>query len=194
MSDLIIGVLVELSILSFAVAVLYRLMAGKFLFPKRESVLPYQSGVIVKGDQVMRIVSPGPCWIRPRERLVLCDIRPRPLELSNFEVFTNDGAIIRLNLSAEYKVSNPATFMVASTHAADALVSQMRRAIVSSARAIDSATLISAPDVLASRIANAMLEPATKFGFTVSSVQVWDAYIARGASGTTAESVDTVIH
>lgn len=194
MSDLITGILLDLSIFGFAVAVIYRVLGGKFLLPKRESVLPYQNGVIVRGDQVLRVVPPGACWVRPKERVVLCDIRPRPLEISNFEVFSGDGAIVRLNLSAEYKVSDPAVFMIASTHAADALVSQMRRVIVTSARVLDSATIMSAPDVLANKIVDQMPEPARKLGFSVSSVQVWDAYIARSSNGITGQTQDHVIH
>jgi len=194
MSDAATSLLLVLSFFCFLAMVLYRLVAGKFLLPKREFVLPNQNGVLVKGEQFVRVLKPGSHWVRPKERILLCDMRPRNLEISNFEVFTSDEAIVRLNVSAEYKVSDPIVYLASSASAVDALASQFRRAIVTSARVLDSVTTLSAMEVLGKKLAEVMQEPASKLGFTISAIQVWDVYVARQSNAITSSITQSLIH
>jgi hypothetical protein len=77
--EIMLGVAVEAVMLAIVGGVIYRTLAGRFLVPKREVILPNQSGVIVQDERTVRVVGPGPCWIRPKQRIVLCDMRPRPI-------------------------------------------------------------------------------------------------------------------
>ena len=77
--EIAIGVLVESAIALGIGGLLYRAFAGRFLIPKRETVLPYHRAVLIKKSGETKVVGSGRRWVRPGEKLITCDARPRTL-------------------------------------------------------------------------------------------------------------------
>ena len=173
--EITVGVAVEVLIFGLALLLLYRFLGGRFLLPKREIVLPNQRAVVVKGDQVVRVAGPGTCWVRPRQRLVLIDARPKPLQMAGFEVLGSDQAVVRISLSAEYKVADAAVFYTSNASASDALFVQLRRAVNLAARQVPGATLIASPEQFSARVLKDIAEPAAKLGLEIDQLDIYEA-------------------
>ncbi len=95
--EIVAGVAVEVVVFGIAVGVIYRFFSGRFLIPKREIILPNQRGVVVQGENILRVAEPGSCWIRPKQRIVLCDMRP---DLFKWLALKSSAAMLALYVSA----------------------------------------------------------------------------------------------
>ena len=173
--EIAIGVAVELVVFVVAAFVVYRLFSGRFLIPKREIILPNQRGVVVQEDRVVRVNGPGTCWLRPRQRVVLVDMRPKPLQLAGVEVLGSDHGVVRLSLSAEYTVADPAVYYSTSANAADALFVQLRRVINVAARQMPSSKLSNAPEEFSTRILLDIGEAAKRLGLVLVQLDIYEA-------------------
>lgn len=109
------GVAVESVFVAVALAVLYRLWGWFFPVPKRRVVEAFQRGVVLREGRVERILSPGAHWIRPKQTLVVCDVRPTPFQVLGQELLTLDGMGVRVSVSGEYRVADPARFVSESS-------------------------------------------------------------------------------
>ncbi len=173
--EVVAGVGVEAFIFAMALLVLYRFIGGRFLIPKREIILPNQRGVVVRDDQIVRVAGPGSCWVRPRQRLVLIDARPKPLQIAGVEVIGSDGGIVRLSLSAEYQVADPAVYYSSSANAADAFFVQVRRVINVAARQQKGSALAASPEDFCRRVLYDLEEPAKRLGLAMVNLDVYEA-------------------
>ncbi|HEY5329992.1 MAG TPA: SPFH domain-containing protein [Acidobacteriaceae bacterium] len=187
-SEIIVGVGVEAVLFAIVLAVIYRFLSGRFLVPKREIVLPNQRGVIVEGERVVRVAEPGTCWVRPKQRIILCDMRDRPMQLAGMEVVGSDNGIVRITLIAEYRIADASVYYTRSTNANDALVLQIRRALIVTARGQASVNIVAAPLVFAARILEVAAPDAAKLGFEIVDVQIVEAIALGWLQHTTAYS------
>jgi len=170
----VLGVAVEGFLLAAFAGTLYRLMSGRFLIPKRTSILPYECGVVVKGSQTIKTVGPGTCWIRPKQRIVLCDMRPRPLQLLGIETLAADGGIVRLSLSGEYAITNPESFIRVSREAGNTFVAAVRRAISDAVREHSSLVLVANPELLVVRLRELIKPTSKKVGMDFLTLEAWE--------------------
>jgi hypothetical protein len=173
--EIVAGVAVEVAVFGIAVGVLYRFCSGRFLVPKREIVLPNQRGVIVQGEKIVRVAEPGTCWIRPRQHIIVCDMRPRPLQMAGLEIICGNAGIVRLSLSGSYKVADAATYYIGSANAGDAIFVELRRSIAAAARQQSSSAIVTAPEAFAQRIRAAAAPAAARLGLEISELDIWDA-------------------
>ena len=177
-AEIIAGVAVELGIVVIAGGVIYRFFAGRFLIPKREIILPNQRGVLVRGEEHIRVLEPGACWIRPKQKLLLCDVRPRTLQIEGFDVLSSDGAILRLSATGDYVVSDPLLFFKASGNARDAMYFELRKALTTCSREM-AATVIHQTEgakVLAERTAASASGASKRLGLEMTSLEIWEVY------------------
>jgi hypothetical protein len=172
--EIAIGIAVEAVLFAIFAGVVYRVFSGKFLIPKREVVLPNQLGVIVQGDVVVRVAAPGICWVRPKQKVVLIDARPRPLQMAGMEFLGSDSGIIRLSVSGEFRVGDAGIYYSSSSNANDALYVQMRRLLSTVARRQPAAATISTPDTFAGVVRAELQTEAEKLGLTLTRLDVWD--------------------
>jgi hypothetical protein len=168
------GVLVELVVLGIAAAVLYRYLAGRFLIPKREIVLPQQRGVLVAGDRQLRTVEPGRCWVRPGQKLLLCDVRPRKLQLEGFEVLAADAAVLRLSIAGEYAITDPMAFLRCSGNPGDGVYFDLRRLLTTTARHKPALSITASPQLFAASVREALNHSVAANGITIQSLDIWD--------------------
>jgi regulator of protease activity HflC (stomatin/prohibitin superfamily) len=175
MADIIVGVLVEIFVAVVALSVTYRLLAGRFLVPKREIIPPFHHGVIYRGDHPVRVCKSGSCWLRAGQRVVTSDMRPRPLQMLNNDVIGSDNGIVRLSVNGEYRVTDPIQYQSASMKSADALYVLLRKVLSSSARMQQSSVITSAPTALSEQAAVLIKPHAEKLGLELSHCDIWEA-------------------
>lgn len=173
-SNAIPGFVVETFLFACACGVIYRLWGGRFLIPKREIILPYQRGVLVQGNETIRVVGPGVCWVKPKQRLMLCDARPRPLQMIGFEALANDNAILRFSVSGEYAIADAGKYLAASSNAADAFIAQLQRTIKAAGHEQSGATLLASPEWLTDRVRELIVPRGEELGIILMNFHVWD--------------------
>jgi hypothetical protein len=174
-SEILTGIAVEVGLLIVVLGTVFRLLSGKFLVPSRMVILPNQRGVIVQGDRVLRVADPGTCWVRPKQRVVLCDMRIRSLNMVGVEILSSDSGIVRLSIGGEYKISDPILYYTVSTQANDALYVQVRRLILLVAKQMTSANIVAVPELVAARLREAAETEAANLGLEITSLQIWEA-------------------
>src|SRR5580700_2488641 len=108
------GTAVEFVFIVICGAVFYRIWGWFFPIPKRRMVEAFQSGVALRDGRVERILKPGADWITPKRTLVTCDIRPSPFQVAGQELLTADRMAVRVSVSGEYRVGDPARFVTES--------------------------------------------------------------------------------
>jgi hypothetical protein len=174
-SEFLADVALDLGLLGVVLVTLFRLLSGKFLVPSRMVILPNQRGVIVQGDRVVRVAEPGTCWVRPNQRVVLCEMRMRSLNLVGVEVLGSDSGIVRLSISGEFKIADPIVYYTISTQANDALYVQVRKSILVVAKQMTSANIVAVPELVATRLREVAASEAANLGLEIISLQVWEA-------------------
>jgi regulator of protease activity HflC (stomatin/prohibitin superfamily) len=137
-------------------------------------VLPNQRGVLVHGDRQVREVGPGRIWVRPGRKLLLCDVRPRKLQIEGFDLLTSDGAVLRSSVGGQYSISNAMTFLSASGNAGDALYFDLRRLLTTVAREHSSFAITSAREVFIQQVKDRLNRAVAPTGLEVSQLECWD--------------------
>jgi len=173
--EIVAGIAVEVVVFGIAAGVIYRFFSGRFLIPKREIILPNQRGVVVQGEKIIRVAEPGSCWVRPKQRIILCDMRPRPLQMAGLEIICSNEGIVRLSLSARYQIADAAAYYIGSSNAGDAIFVELRRSIASAARQQLSSAIVAAPEAFAQRVREAAAPAAARLGLQISELDIWDA-------------------
>jgi hypothetical protein len=128
-AEIAIGVAVELVLAAIVLSVLFLLFVRIFGGPKRGRVLPFQAGVILDGQRVIRTAGPGSHWIGLGRTLVVCDIRPKPFHIAGVDCVSGDGLAVRVSLGGEYRVGDPAKFISESADAFGAFYLEMRHSL-----------------------------------------------------------------
>jgi regulator of protease activity HflC (stomatin/prohibitin superfamily) len=173
--EIVAGVSVDGILLGICLGLIYRFFSGKFLIPAKHFVLPNQNGVIVQGEQVLRVAQPGRCWVRPKQRIILCDMRPRHLQMVAVELICKDNGIVRLSLSAEYCIADAANYYSGSTNAGDAIFVALRRCIFTVSRQQQSATIVSVPEAFGAIVRDVFAPETSKLGLKITSLNIWEA-------------------
>jgi hypothetical protein len=173
--EILTGIAVEVGLFVLVLGTVFRLLSGKFLVPSRMVILPNQRGVIVQGDRVVRVAEPGTCWVRPNQRVVLCDMRIRSLHLVGIEIISSDSGIVRLSISGEFKIADPIVYYSISAQANDTLYVQVRRCIPVIARQMTSANIVAVPELVATRLREAAASEAANLGLEITTLQIWEA-------------------
>ncbi len=154
-AEIAAGVTVELFLAALAIGLLYRVWGKIFAVPRRQSVLAFQQGVVLREGQVEKVLTPGTYWITPKRTLVICDMRPKPFQIPAQEMLTADGMGVRMSLGGEYRISDGALFLAESSDAFAALY------------------LGQAP--LTSRIKELLIPRATQLGVEMTKLEIWEA-------------------
>lgn len=173
--EIVAGTAVELVITILAAGLVYRVWGGVFAVPRRQVVPPFQCGVVLCDGVVEKVLNPGTHWVTPRRTLLLCDLRPRPFQVTAQELVTSDGMAVRIGLGGEYRIADPAAFVTGSTDAFGAVFLELREALQTAVKELSSVALLSGESTIAARIREILVPRATQLGIEVTHLQVWDA-------------------
>jgi regulator of protease activity HflC (stomatin/prohibitin superfamily) len=174
-AEIAVGVFVELILASVAGAVLFLLWGRIFGSPKRMRVLPFQMGVILRGERVLRTVGPGSYWITPKCTLALCDARSKPFQLAGIECIANDGLAVRVSLGGEYRVSDPARFVSESSDAFGAFYLDLRQSLNTAVGELSSSHFMGGHPQVTARMKELLVPRATQLGIELTQLDLWEA-------------------
>ena len=166
---------VELLLATIAALVIYRLLASVVPVPKRQVVQAFQRGVVLRENKVETTLEPGVYWIAPKRRLILCDIRPTPFQVSAQELLTADGMGVRVSLAGEYRVTNPALFASQSSDSFAAFYLQLKQTIRVAAGEIDSGDFFTGQAQLTARLKELVLPRETQLGIEMTRLELYEA-------------------
>jgi regulator of protease activity HflC (stomatin/prohibitin superfamily) len=173
-AEIVAGTAVEVVIFGVAGGVLYRVWKQASFLPQRKTLLPFNRGVLLEGEHVVKVLEPGSYWIKPKQTFVPVDVRPRPFQMSPRELVTSDGRGLRIRFNGAYQIVEPALFLQESSDGFAALYLSLEREIAHTVAELDQA------DILAGRVSptdrvKERIEPrATQLGIAVSHLEVSD--------------------
>jgi len=170
--DTMAGVGVELVICALAGFALQRLVGKISFLPQRLQLMPFNRGVILRGDVVEHVVEPGYRWIKPGRTLVPVDIRKKPFQVPIRELVTYDNGAIRIAFGGEYKVIDPARYVTESSDPFGALFVALDRIIPSAVVEFDTDTVVTTPTLLAERVKELIEPRAAQLGMSVVELDV----------------------
>jgi regulator of protease activity HflC (stomatin/prohibitin superfamily) len=174
-AEIAAGAAVEVVLIGVAAGVLYRVW-GKFLpTPKRHTVPPFYTAVLMRGRTVERVLEPGAYWISSKRTLVLCDMRSKPFQVPAQELVTADGMGVRISLGGEYRVANPQAFITESSDAFSALYLELRHSLHVAVAELKSEAILRGEANLADRLRELVVPRATQLGTELTQIQVWEA-------------------
>jgi regulator of protease activity HflC (stomatin/prohibitin superfamily) len=168
------GAAVEVVIFGVAGGILYRVWRGASFLPQRKTLLPFNKGVVLEGERVIKVLDPGSHWVKPRQSLVPVDVRARPFQTSPRELLTADNQGIRIRFSGEYRVIDPALFVLASTDGHGAFYLALEREIALTIAESKRAEILEATISPADRIKERIEPRTSQLGIAVSHLEVSD--------------------
>lgn len=170
--DVLAGIAIELALIALA-GMLLRNMAAKLSFvPSRVKLLPFNRGVILKGDEVVKVVEPGYHWVKPSQSLVPVDTRSKPFQISSRELLTADDGVVRASFGGEYRVSDPQRYVAESSDAFGSMYVALEKVIPSAALEFSTEEILNTPTPFAERIVELIEPGAARYGLRVTSLEV----------------------
>jgi regulator of protease activity HflC (stomatin/prohibitin superfamily) len=170
--DLVAGLLVELFVLFLALWILYRVWSNFLPVPQRQRVSALQQGVLLLNNQVEKVLAPGTYWVTPRRTLIVCDMRPRPFQVSDQQVQAADDMHLRISLSGEFQISDPGRFVSQNSNSFDAFYLELRQALRSAARELDGQSILSEQSALLARVKELVLPRGDQLGVELNQLDV----------------------
>jgi regulator of protease activity HflC (stomatin/prohibitin superfamily) len=170
--DMIAGFAFEAVLFGLAGLVVQRLCRNVSFLPQRIKLLPFNRGVLLKGETVEKVVEPGSQWILPGRTLVPVDIRPKPFQVPTRELITEDHGVLRVAFGGEYKVIDPASYVKESSDPFGAVFVAMEKVISAAASEFDVETLLASPSMLAERVEELIEPRAAQLGIRIVSLEV----------------------
>lgn len=139
-----------------------------------------QVGLLVMDGELVRVLRSGShaFWKFNRSIIVeLLDARVQPMEVSGQEILTRDKVSLRINLVAQYQISDAVLARMSLQSPVDWLYKELQFALrqAVSSRSLDG--LLGNKDELDKDVFNAVVEKAQAYGLTVSSVGVKDVIL-----------------
>ena len=137
--------------------------------------MPFQRGVVLKNEQLDKLLSPGSHWISPKRTLLLCDMRSKPFQIPAQEMLTADGMGVRMSLGGEYRITNPVFFIVESSDSFGAFYLEMRQALHLAVKELNSETIFGGQTLLSARIKELVVPRGTQLGIEITQLEIWEA-------------------
>jgi regulator of protease activity HflC (stomatin/prohibitin superfamily) len=174
-AEIAVGITVEMFLAALAIGLLYRVWGRIFAVPQRQVVLSFQRGVLLRGGEVEKVLSPGTYWIMPKRTLMLCDMRSKPFQVPAQELLTVDGMGIRMSLGGEYHVVDTALFLTQNSDAFGAFFLEIRHAFHLAVGELNSEVILNGRDVLIPRVKELLIPRAAQLGIEMTQLDVWEA-------------------
>jgi regulator of protease activity HflC (stomatin/prohibitin superfamily) len=174
-AEVVAGVAVEIIFVALAAGLLVRIWGRFFAVPQRQKVLAYQRGVVLRGEVVDKVIGPGVHWIRPKQTLVLCDMRARPFQVASQELIAADGMAVRVSLGGEQKIVDPAAFVRESSDGYGTFYLELRQAIRVAVGEHAGDSVIGGSSSLPVRIRELLIPKAAHLGLEIASLDVSEA-------------------
>jgi len=173
--DVLAGVAVELALIVLAGMVLQRIVGRLSFVPSRIKLLPFNRGVVLKGNSVVKVVEPGNHWVGPGQTLVPVDMRSKPFQVSARELLAADDGVVRVSFGGEYSVHDAAQYVTQSSDAFGSLYVALEKIIPTAAIEFETEAILNTPTLFADRIVELAEPRAAQYGLRVVSLEVSNA-------------------
>ncbi len=173
--DIITGTAVEAVIVAAALALIYRIWRNTSFLPQRKAIAPFNRGVILRGEQPVRVVDSGRFWLLPKESLVAVDIRPKPVQIPSHDLLTLDNQAVRVALAGEFRVADPARYVCENSNSGGAFFLALEQALPLAVAEYSLDALLRNPSVLAKRIQERVEPRAAQLGLKLTTLEVLNA-------------------
>jgi hypothetical protein len=175
--EVVIGVLVEAFIAATALGVVYRLWGRTLGIPQSNKVLPLQRGVLMREDQVQRVLEPGSHWVSPKSTIYLCDMRPKPFQVTGLEVLTADNCWLRISLKGETAISDPERYITASGDSRGTFYGDIRQGLHEFVARKSSEFITGDRDSFTSSFGVSLIKYAEPLGLNITRLEVWETMV-----------------
>ncbi len=172
--EILAGAAVEVVVFGVAGGVLYRVWRSAHFLPQRKTLMPFNKGVVLEGERVVRVLDPGSHWIKPSQTIVAVDVRPRPFQTAYRDLPTLDAQGVRIRLQGEYKVVDAALFLRESSDGHSAFYLSLDRVISLSIAEAHRTELLSNRGAVADRIRERIEPRAAQLGISIIHIEVSD--------------------
>lgn len=168
------GAAVEVFIIGVASAVVYRVWGWFLPTPKRLAVSPFHAGVVLRGGRVERIVGPGAYWITPSRKLAVCDVRPVPFQLHAQELLTAERLAVRISLGGEYRISDPALYVMQSADSSATYLLEVKQALRNAVAEMGNDALLEGQSSLLVRIKELVTPRGDQLGIGLTQLDFYE--------------------
>jgi regulator of protease activity HflC (stomatin/prohibitin superfamily) len=172
--EIVAGTAVEVVIFGVAGGILYRVWRGASFLPQRRTLLPFNRGVVMDGERVVKVLDPGSYWIKPRQTIVPVDVRPRPFQTTPRELLTADKQGLRIRFSGDYRVVDPALFVSGTSDGHAAMYLSLEREIGRAVAELDRAEILDSQISLADRTRERIEPRAAELGIVINHLEIAD--------------------
>jgi len=174
-ADTAAGIVLTIVLAAIFAGTIYRLWSMIFSAPQRQKILAYQSGVVLRGASTEKVLGPGLHWIKPKQTLVLCDMRPRPFQVAQQELIAADGMAVRISLGGEQRIVDAAAFVRESSDGFGTFYLELRQALRIAVADYGGDAIVADTAVLPSRIRELLVPRAAHLGLEIASLDVSEA-------------------
>lgn len=142
---------------------------------ERVTVFEYQRGLRYDRGRFAKVVGPGQYWVpRWRSTLTTLDVRPRVVTVPGQEVISADGVSVRVSLTAQYEIADPAVAINRHSDFHAAFYTVLQHALRDAVASGNIDDLITQRAVIGSSLREASTEQAAELGLTLLTVEVKD--------------------
>lgn len=154
-------------------------MTGEIIIKDTHRGLFYQDGVLKKVLQAGRYEIQGPqTWPfmprRPREEVVIVDVRERELTIKGQEILTSDKVAIRVSIIVQFKVSDPQAAIHQVVNFEERLYSDVQLAARRSLASMSLEEILTNRNRLSEDIMTDVKESASGYGVAILRADVKD--------------------
>ena len=142
---------------------------------QRVTIFEFQRGLRYDRGRFTGVVQPGQYRLLSRRATITkVDIRPRVVTVPGQEVITADGVSIRVSLSTEYEIADPAVAVNDHEDYAGAFYAALQHALRDVVARTEIDTLLESRGTIGSEIAEATQAEAGRLGLKLTRVDVKD--------------------
>jgi regulator of protease activity HflC (stomatin/prohibitin superfamily) len=174
LTEILAGTAVEVVIFGVAGGVLYRVWRGASFLPQRRTLLPFNKGVVLEGERVVKVLDSGTYWVKPKQTIVPVDVRPRPFQMPSRQLLTADGQGLQIRLEGEYKVVDPRLFVLESSDGHAAFYLSLDRETARAIGELERAEILTSRVSPADRIRERIEPRAAQLGVAITHLDVSD--------------------
>ena len=171
-SDVAAGVGLELLIVVVALGLIYRLWGALLPLPRRQLIVEFQRGVVLKNGRVEKLLNTGVHWISSRRTLVVCDMRRKPFQVAGQHVLSADGMNLRISMGGEYQIQDPAAFVTGSSDGFSSFYLEICQALRVAAGEFHSDALLGSQAPVATRIRELVVPRGAQLGIEIAQLDV----------------------
>ena len=144
-----------------------------FFSPKVVEFKEYERGVLFRTGRLQGVVGPGWVWIYPYlDKYERVDLRLQDYDVAPQKVISKDGVAMTVDASINYKVKDPATYVLASRNITLMLGSRAVSALREAASTIDYLDAITGNEVFDNALMAAVVEISAGLGIEIVTAEV----------------------